>query len=104
MVLKMKIYKYMLTAIALVILTGCGVESELQNSVKSTLVDPDSAKFGQYKIINNRACYEVNAKNGYGGYTGMQVAFMVKIKSKWVTYTVNDLDLSTCLEVSSKMD
>lgn len=57
----------------------------IETAVKATLKDPDSARFnwpfgfafGQYKPVWGRrpppgwvTCGTINAKNGYGGYTG----------------------------------
>lgn len=46
-------------------------------SVRSSLKDPDSAKFGRAVAGRDkdgivRVCLHVNAKNSYGGYTGMK--------------------------------
>ncbi len=43
--------------------------------VKNRLKDPDSAKFGNVIVVETEkygrvVCGEVNAKNGFGGYTG----------------------------------
>ncbi|MGN5374589.1 hypothetical protein [Sphingomonas hankookensis] len=60
--------------------TGCQkpptVEEVLQNdveaAVRATLRDPDSASFSKWTINPNEkiVCGQVNAKNGYGGFTG----------------------------------
>lgn len=51
----------------------------VEMAVRSTLRDPDSAKFGPIASYDDRkmgadqvkvACGSVNAKNGFGGYTG----------------------------------
>lgn len=42
-----------------------------QQEVRNTLIDPDSAKFSE--VVSpwaGWACGNVNARNGYGGYTG----------------------------------
>jgi hypothetical protein len=44
----------------------------IKQTVLSTLRDPESAKFGPIAIQGQDACITVNAKNGYGGYTGEQ--------------------------------
>lgn len=48
-----------------------------QESVRSALKDPESAKFGQIYLNKNKdglsaVCGEVNSKNSYGGYVGPQ--------------------------------
>lgn len=45
--------------------------------LKNTLKDPDSAKFQNVRVIDQKGgaqvvCGEVNAKNSFGGYTGFQ--------------------------------
>jgi hypothetical protein len=52
-------------------------QSMIRSSVVAQLRDPDSARFGQMAAIatpNGQviACGFINAKNGFGGYTGMQ--------------------------------
>ena len=53
--------------------------------VKERLKDPESARFGKIWIytkemsdgtIEHRLCGEVNAKNGFGGYTGFEVFYI----------------------------
>lgn len=45
-------------------------------TVKESLKDPESAKFGAIRIVRTKngflACGEVNARNSFGGYTGMK--------------------------------
>lgn len=45
-----------------------GSELSAQQSVKNLMKDPSSVKFRNMK----GACGEVNAKNGFGGYTGFK--------------------------------
>lgn len=48
-----------------------------KRAVKSSLRDPDSAVFGTtYTGRDSAICGAVNAKNGFGGYTGPQL-FMI---------------------------
>lgn len=45
--------------------------------VKAQLKDPDSAKFKGIKPMGEKGfCGWVNAKNGYGGYTGFAVFYV----------------------------
>lgn len=44
-------------------------------AVVGTLRDPGSAEFGTVELTNGVVCGFVNARNAFGGYTGMQ-AFM----------------------------
>lgn len=45
-----------------------------ENAVRKTLRDPESATFQiiSSSAAENIACGQVNAKNGFGGYTGLQ--------------------------------
>lgn len=48
---------------------------EAQDSIKSSMKDPDSTKFTKMNVIKNSqgasyTCGEVNSKNSYGGYVG----------------------------------
>jgi hypothetical protein len=59
------------------LLTGCNVPtmSDAKTTVKKYLKDPDSARFGELRVVkvkNGRevVCGEVNAKNSLGGYAG----------------------------------
>lgn len=50
-------------------LAGCqDVESKTKDIALASLKDPDSAKFQNIKGV----CGEVNAKNGFGGYSGFK--------------------------------
>lgn len=42
--------------------------------IRRHLVDPTSPLFGRADVIGNVACFTVNAKNRFGGYTGNQEA------------------------------
>lgn len=63
---------------------------KLSDNVRSVLKDPDSAKFKWAKLIlplgkantdgsslSLDYCFQVNAKNGFGGYTGFQDVYAV---------------------------
>lgn len=82
--------KYISTlALSLVLLAGCdgiggGAESEAKKAVLASLKDPDSAKFGQFTLVNEEhACLTVNARNSFGGYTGDEQALLTKFGDKW---------------------
>lgn len=74
------------------VLAGCGVvgtgdEAAARKAVLKVLKDPDSAKFGQFKLAGPEgptgkqgACLVVNAKNSMGGYTGDQSAMLFRAK------------------------
>lgn len=48
-----------------------------EDSIRELLKDPDSAQFQNvtYQSKTNTVCGEVNAKNGFGGYSGFSVFF-----------------------------
>jgi hypothetical protein len=79
------------------ILSACNQDSALQKSIISVLKDPDSAKFGKVEHFKSYACYEVNAKNAMGGYTGTQVAFMKKIDGSWHVVRFEKTTTADCL-------
>ncbi len=78
------------TALALV-LAGCGKSEEQRSieaaeaAVRESLKDPDSAKFGLAEAFGlfdgHVVCGAVNAKNGFGGYTGERT-YMVMLGPK----------------------
>ncbi len=46
---------------------------DIRDFVRSQLRDPDSARWGEVWTVDLiHYCGEVNARNGFGGYTGMQ--------------------------------
>lgn len=50
-------------------------EAQAEVAIKDALKDPDSAKFGEEDVRDAKrpvVCGTVNAKNGFGGYTGMR--------------------------------
>jgi hypothetical protein len=68
----------------------------IEMAVKRLLRDPDSAQFGEMHFYNNRkldgkqvtfACGSVNAKNGFGGYTGSKAFVFV---SETVTVAIQN--------------
>lgn len=92
--------KFRLAAVMLtLLLTGCGgTEGDAIKVVKETLKDPDSAKFGEFTEINDRlACLTVNAKNGFGGYTGEQQALLRRVDGKWTQVTTVKTPHESCI-------
>ncbi|HEX8382452.1 MAG TPA: hypothetical protein VF592_03655 [Sphingomonas sp.] len=51
------------------------LEVRAEKAVKDLLRDPNSAEFGKhlYDVSTGTVCGEVNAKNGFGGYTGRKL-------------------------------
>jgi len=91
--------------------SGCGpsaegnsdnsVESYAQKAVLASLKDPDSAKFGEFTLVNdNAACLTVNARNSLGGYTGDQQAYLIKKNNLWNVLTIQGgLSHQKCIEI-----
>jgi len=69
---------------------------------RNSLKDPLSAMFGEIVIIgNDRACADINAKNGFGGYTGMSARPMTKIQGSWYILPINtEISMDACIKVS----
>lgn len=80
------VMRAVVAAVLVVVASGCDTHGAAEEAVRAQLKDGDSAKFrnlyvkkqfsGQYvgnKFVNDVAtCGEVNAKNGYGAYTGFR--------------------------------
>lgn len=56
-----------------------GKNRDVIQAVEKTLVDPDSAKFGDIVKTKLGYCVEVNAKNRLGAYVGTSVYFVSDI-------------------------
>lgn len=53
-----------------------------KEAVKLILKDPESAQFRNLRLdIVDQVCGEVNARNGYGGYTGFKLFHVVNDKA-----------------------
>ncbi len=92
--------------VVLIFLGGCGGDAgEIKKVTLQNLKDPESAKFGEVKIINNRlACLTVNAKNSMGGFSGNQQAFLRKEGGKWEFYFIEDFSQDMCEEVWTQLE
>lgn len=53
-------------------------KTEITDSIRRHLLDPDSAKFGSITVHQGLACATVNSKNRFGGYVGDQEAILFK--------------------------
>ena len=91
--------------ISLALVACGGAESEAKKAVLERLKDPDSAKFGKFTNIKDKAaCLTVNARNSLGGYTGDQQAMLLKVEKGWrVVYIDNKGDHDACVEVASSV-
>jgi hypothetical protein len=61
----------------------------LEADVRSKLKDPESATFRDIFIKGDKGCTNVNAKNGFGGFTGYECLYVSKNNyGEWgVTFT-----------------
>ncbi len=93
--------KFAVIVLVALSVSGCGdnsvslgqitEKSKIQEAIRASLKDPESAKFGEWGLINEKsACMTVNAKNGFGGYTGDQEAYLHKTQNKWKFITIID--------------
>lgn len=95
--------KTLLCILATTGLVACsGSESSARKVVAEQLMDPDSAKFGEFtEFGGDLACLGVNAKNSMGGYSGMQQALLMKNSDGWNVIIVNDISHKQCIEITS---
>ena len=98
--------KFALFAV-LALLTGCDSDRRsAEAAVRAQLIDPDSAKFGEFQIVSSpeedKACLMVNARNTFGGYTGNQSASLFRKagESDWIVISTNDYPMARCLEIA----
>lgn len=70
-------------------------EEGAKKAVLDSLIDPDSAKFGEFvseiKDGEQKGCLIVNSRNSFGGYTGNQIALVAKFDGKWYAVAIGDL-------------
>ncbi len=67
--------------------------------IKDSLIDPTSPIYGRSDVVENRACFTVNSKNRFGGYTGNQEAVLLFSQdlNVWVLGGTADLSHEECL-------
>lgn len=100
------------TIIALsVLISACSnPESDAKNAVLNRLSDPDSAKFGEFTLVNEHgACLGVNARNKMGGYTGEQQAILIRGdqdrgNAEWEVTELSKLSHEKCITVIKGVD
>lgn len=115
----MKFRHLLVTALAAVFLTGCATHTptplppvsvttpseqeraQIISIVLKGLNDPDSAKFGDILVIDQKgACVAVNAKNTFGGYTGYQQAMLGGVKNIGLQLlAIKDITPNQCTNV-----
>ena len=87
---------------------GCsgtsGDESAIKTAVKRNLKDPDSAKFEQMSLSEDkkRACIVWNAKNSMGGYGEWQIAKLEKSDAEWKVTALEGGQSYECVESGFK--
>lgn len=101
--MRLKLYFIMFCAASLLAACG-GSESDAKKAVLERLKDPDSAKFGKFTVIDDKAsCLTVNARNSMGGYTGDQQASLMKNEGKWVVLDIDRLSHDACIKILSSV-
>jgi hypothetical protein len=96
------ITRVFLTVIGVACLPAYGQESKLQKAIKESINDPDSVKFFEYKIMDDMACYVINAKNKMGGYAGKHSAILMRLEGQWFLTNVAQIGFDTCIDVIVK--
>ncbi|QHE86413.1 hypothetical protein [Hydrogenophaga sp. BPS33] len=73
---------------------------QITQAVQRSLIDPDSARFGDVLVLPNKhACVAVNSKNRFGGYTGFQMAFVSFLEGSWHFMATKDVDFPKCASI-----
>lgn len=74
-------------------------EALARKAVLNSLNDPGSARFGKFtQVTQTTACLTVNARNGFGGYTGDQQARLRKSENKWQVESIQgEFDHPQCI-------
>jgi len=95
-----------LCSVAIIVAACTGAESSAKDTVRRSLKDPESAKFGEYtRVTEDKACLNVNAKNSMGGYTGEQVAYLLKRDDKWMVVAIERKSNHTqCVEIMKEQE
>lgn len=89
----------------LALLSACDRNrSGAEDAVRGALIDPDSAKFGEFYFNEKtqRGCLAVNAKNSMGGYTGEQQAYVEKTDDGWVAMRTSAIPSSLCRHIQDQ--
>lgn len=87
-----------------ILLSACGADSSRSNAEKATLgvlKDPSSAQFGEFTKYGDHksySCLSVNAKNEYGGYTGVRQVTLKSIGEDWGVESVDDVSHEDCIQ------
>lgn len=94
-----------------ILLTACSsAESDAKQTVLNQLKDPDSAKFGEFTLVNKHgACLSVNARNSMGGFTGVKQAMLVRGtkdrgNAEWQVVDFAEFSHKTCIYTIKQVD
>lgn len=75
-------------------------KTEIEHSVLALLKDPESARFGPMRAGTvagaTAVCGWVNAKNSFGGYTGMELFYSRFENGRFNTSVEKDASALTC--------
>lgn len=66
-------------------------EQDVRKAVLASLKDPESAKFGSFARVKDKACINVNARNAFGGYTGDRAVLLAKSGGNWLVLSGDDM-------------
>lgn len=82
-------------------LGGCSKQRAAEAIVRESLIDPESARFGDFYFNDKtqKGCLTVNSKNSMGGYTGNQQAYVKQQGGTWKEVGIADIDRDMCREV-----
>lgn len=92
-----------LIVVGVACLPAYGQQSKLQKAIREGINDPESVKFFEYKIMDDMACYVINAKNKMGGYAGKHSAILMRLEGLWFLTNVAEIGLDTCIDVMVKL-
>ncbi|MDH0142397.1 hypothetical protein [Aquipseudomonas alcaligenes] len=82
---------------------GCNDESKIQDSVRSKLKYPESAKFENIFLSKDgtRACIKWNAKNSFGGYGEWSTAELKNNEGTWIVENMQGYDFNCSDEATT---
>lgn len=81
-----------------------GERQQITQAIKESLIDPESARFGDVLVLPNKyACVAVNSRNRFGGYTGFQMAFAVVMEGSWQFVLTQDVTFEKCMSVLANL-
>ena len=73
-------------------------KNEVKNAVINSLKEPESARFGEITVMDDRACVTINAKNIMGGYSGNKQMLMAKMNQQWLSIETGDISHDFCVQ------